>query len=552
MRNRLPPPICSRKTSALYQSITVAFLLACSAASAMKSETGPRVLTLFVDQIRGASTNPGTVEKPLKTIARAAEIALANYEKGVSTKILIQPGVYPEYVLMDSSHPQTDATITIQAVSADTVVLTGSDSWDGWQADSSHPGVYSHSWPYQWGECHLPQGWPASIARITLRREMVFVNGSPLTQVSSSPAMAEGTFYVDEARKQVLIRPRADTNLNATVIEVSVRSRLFYSHGISGLAIRGIRFEKANPCPNDAAVGIFNGSDTHVEDSTFASNNWIGLLLFNIKGAVVRHCTATHNGVSGFQGYQLVNVTYDGVESSTNNWRGAQGHFYYWAAGGAKFGRVHGGLFRNFRSIGNQTSGLWFDTDDTNIEIQSSHISQNQFNGLFLEANQGPITVRGSRICSNGAEGISILDSDRVSIEGNLIYGNKGAQIFADGRQKSRSDYDWQTREKYTAQVRYLTLNQNMIVGIDPSQMLFKTFQVDPDSATAIYSSLVAKSNVWYNVSSTRVFQIDPSFSGGQKVHNLDLAGWRSLTGQDRDSVFSPPAEDPSKACTAP
>ena len=62
--------------------------------------------------------------------------------------------------------------------------------------------VLTSPWTNQWGFCASDGGNAPLEQDIVLRREMIFVNGSSMTQVLSQNQMvAPGTFYVDELAK---------------------------------------------------------------------------------------------------------------------------------------------------------------------------------------------------------------------------------------------------------------------------------------------------------------------------------------------------------------
>jgi hypothetical protein len=507
--------------------------------------------TVYVDGSSGLDTSAGTSSHPMRTLAAATRIAHQNYIHGVSTTVVIRPGVYREAVSMNASIASPSASVSFVAAKPGTVVVSGADVWNGWIANPSNPAEYIHPWNFQWGSCNIPKDWPA-IPSVVDRREIIFVDEVLLKQVMSPGDLSEGMFFVDEASRQIRIHPPAGTNMPTATVEVGVRPHLFNVHGISNFALSGLTFTKAATCLPGGSVELFDSSNDRIEDSVFDWNNWEGLVLHNVSNLKISGVRASHNGGSGLSGYKIKNMNLKDTETSFNNWRGAWGNFYFFSQAGTKVLRVHDSAFRNFRAFGNQTSGLWFDSDDANILIENSYLSSNQFNGLLLEANQGPITINSTRICQNKAEGVRVLDSDGVVIQGSLLYANKGSQILADGRQKSRTDHDWETQSTYTARIKSLTLIGNTIVGIESDQLLFKTFQVDAESSSVMFSSLASSSNNWYNSTTARAFQYDPELSGGRKVHNMDFQGWQSFTGLDKNSKFSAPEQDPAQACAKP
>jgi hypothetical protein len=504
-----------------------------------------------VDSAQGLDTNPGTSSRPLKTLTRAAQIALSNYRSGQTTRVVIHPGMYRESILMDNKIPNRTGAISFEAGSPGEVIVSGADVWAGWQPDPSMAGQYIHSWPYHWGPCTLPPNWPP-LADIVRRREMIFVDGTALTQTLSRDNLPEGSFFIDEGAGLTVMRPPAGTDISAATIEVSTRPRLFDSHGIAHLTIRGLTFVGANSCISVGAVEIWAGSDEIIEDSTVRWNNWDGIKLFSSANSTLRGVVSSHNGSSGLIAHELTNMTFEDVEMSYNNWRGAQGKFFYFENGGAKFMRVHNSTFKHFRAVGNETMGLWFDTDNANILIDASYLCRNQINGLMLEANQGPITVTNSKICNNGREGILAYATQNVTLTGNLIAANAGAQIFVDERKPFRSDHDWETSSNYTISSSHWTIMGNTIVGFDNRQGLIARFPPPAQSPTLFLETLHSDSNTWFHsVNNSSVFTLDPG-GPGHATNKTDLGGWRSVTGQDRNSKFAQPSFDPMAACAAP
>jgi hypothetical protein len=158
--------------------------------------------------------------------------------------------------------------------------------------------------------------------------------------------------------------------------------------------------------------------------------------------------------------------------------------------------------------------------------------------GLKLEANQGPILVEDSRICDNGTYGVRAMNSDQVKLSRNTIWGNRGGQIYVDGRRISRDFPDWETGAPNAALGQHLAIAQNKIVGTDSSQLLFMTSQAAKESSVGFFSTLSSNENTWYNPANNYVLEYDGG-GPGHKAQAITLSEWRSLTGQDKNSVFS-------------
>jgi hypothetical protein len=239
--------------------------------------------------------------------------------------------------------------------------------------------------------------WP--IAR---RREMVFVNDTPLTQVISSNEMVEGTFYVNDAGSQISIWPPSGTDMSTATVEVAVRPNVFTLAGATNFVFRGLTFAHAATCQQGGSALMVNTSDhVLVDTDQFLWNNQTGLGFFETSNVVVQNSVANHNGGSGWEANQGTNFTYSMNETSYNNWRNAMAAYYGWAFAGAKLFALHGASLSGWKSYYNQTGGGWFDTDNANVSIQNLDSSNNLTYGMFLEANEGPISITGSKFCNN-------------------------------------------------------------------------------------------------------------------------------------------------------
>jgi len=536
--------------SSLLLAFAATFLFCCAAKEARPATGDESATKIYVDASSGADVNPGTSSRPLQTIRRAAQIAMVNYRNGASTTIVINPGTYRESIELEGTGAGSTASIAFEAARSGTVIITGSDLSAGWEPDPSNPTRYTHAWPSRSGPCDIPANFPA-MPEIVRRQEMVFVNGVLLNQVLSLRQLAEGSFFVDDGNGRVFVWAPAGTKISSAEVQIAIRPQLFVARRMSQLVLRGLVFEHASTCVSmkpHTAVAIVGGSNHLVEDCRFEWNNWFGFVYNGVSHSAARRIIANHNGASGIAGGQLKDVTYENVETSYNNWRGALGQFYGWDIAGAKFLEIHGGLFKNFKAVGNQTRGLWFDSDNVNVTVDAAFLSHNLTGGLFLEANPGPIVVKNSGICDNGAEGIVTNNSEATTLENNILYNNKGAQIFVNGRAKSRTARNWETNSEYVTVAHKWTLRGNVIVAGDASQLLFENYENNAESSRLFFSTLVSDNNTWYSSQTSKVFQLD-SGGPGHQARNVALKDWQSATGQDRNSAFVPPSDNVKKSC---
>ena len=132
--------------------------------NSLGSRTDERLalVVLHVDQSAAASdANPGTAAKPLRTIARAAQMAMDYNSSGVGVRVQIGPGTFRESVRLAATGHDTAAPVIFEAMPVGQVIVKGSDVWTGWQPGG--PGVYTHEWPYTWGlAAAVPTAGPAA------------------------------------------------------------------------------------------------------------------------------------------------------------------------------------------------------------------------------------------------------------------------------------------------------------------------------------------------------------------------------------------------------
>jgi hypothetical protein len=176
---------------------------------------------IYVDVKNGSDNSNGSKSSPFKTIGKAVEIAQSNNAANVGTKVIIHPGTYRE-VLTIQTGPNWNSTkpMTFQAAQNGTVTISGAVRHTGWAPYPANNKIYTATWPHQWGLCAADNGLPFE-QNIVMRREMVLVNGTPMTQVLSLNEMIfPGSFYVDETKARVYVWPPAGTNMSTADVEV--------------------------------------------------------------------------------------------------------------------------------------------------------------------------------------------------------------------------------------------------------------------------------------------------------------------------------------------
>jgi hypothetical protein len=524
--------------------LPVAGLRALSQASVTENQT----TFLYVDAVKGSDSNAGTISSPLKTVQAAITKADANNVKGVGTKVIVNAGVYREFVSIPHVNNQTGATLTLEAATTGTAIIAGSDVVTSWSPESGNASIYSHYWSNNLNSCALPSGWPANFAPIALQAEMVFVNGIPLTQVMSYSLLRPGTFFADASSESIQIWPSSSTNMATAIVEVANRPETFSVEGRSNVVVRGLVFRHAATCINRSGANITSSSNVLVDQVQAVWNNWGGLAVSSSTNVTVQNSVASNNGGVGFQGTNGINTLYNFNESDYNNWRGAQAAFYNWGMGGIKLWGSRNVTVQNHFSYNNQAQGLWFDTDNENATVTNATLSGNVMSALQIERNEGPISVENSHLCSSGA-GVTLLTSEAVTVKNNAFYNNGGtnkyqAQIYLAGTSGGQVITNWQNGESVRLFTTGTVISGNTFEDAGPGQNVFGTYLSGTDW-TDFTNSLNSGNNLWY----------DPSTANSFKVVNgklVNLPGWQTATGTDYTSQWALPSVSPAAACTAP
>ncbi len=492
--------------------------------------------TLYVDgpAIHASDSNQGTRAAPLRTIGAATAIAIRNRARNVGTRIVVSPGVYREAITVGSARSEKPAPIIIEGAGNGRVTVSGANIWQGWQRTNSS--VWTHSWPYSWGLASIPAGWESQrITPIVRRREMIIVNGHSLEQVMSRREVerANASFYVDDDAHITYVHPQAGTILDTATVEVAERNSLFRIEGGGNIVVRGLTFEYSNGPMQEAAVTVENSSNVTIADCLLVWNNWLGLSVRATNGFTIRNSKANFNGGAGMTLWRVNDLLLENSETSHNNWRGAAGGFIGWAPAGIKSLQITNAVYRGLVAIANQTRGVWFDTDCSDVVVDNAFICGNQTDGVFIEANPGPIGLTHSIICDN-RDGAGVLsgNSSGVSLNNDILYNNGKSQILISGMYDTpRPIKRWKTGQTQMLVSDHWNLQHDVIVGSGAESLIATTLA--PEFWKDFVDTLTSHDNLWFNPDRSDVFRM----AGGER---LNFAGWQSRS-RDQGSIFEDP-----------
>lgn len=491
--------------------------------------------TLWVDTVNGSDSNPGTRQLPLQTIGAAITAAQNNNYQSIGTKVIINPGVYRESLNLSKTYKSTSLPMTFQAATAGTVTLSGAVPYTSWSVSNGNPAIYTSSWPNQWGFCPSDAGNAPHEPSIVLRREMVFVNGAPMTEVLSLSQMVfPGTFFVDEGSALLYVWPPEGTIMSSADVEVANSPTLLTIFSMQNVVFRGINFSYANTCHAAGAVYVEGTSSNIIFDTDgFNWNSGQGLSINNPAANItVTNSTANHNGAAGFQSYESLNTLYNNITANYNNWRGAQGVYYDWNTGGAHFFSDHNQTIDTFTAAYNQTFGLHWDTDVQNAIVSNFSTFQNM-SGFLTEKSEGPISVTGSNFCgalstAPGEGGFILRNSENVSITNSVLYDNAIAQLLVTGVAGGIPISNWQTKTNYNLITQKITLTGNIFEAVG-TQDIFKDGYLNGADWADFKNTLTANNNTYWNSANGNPWSVPVP----KAPTLLNFPGWQTATGQD-------------------
>ncbi|HKH98979.1 MAG TPA: hypothetical protein VJ999_07720 [Candidatus Sulfotelmatobacter sp.] len=498
---------------------------------------GLETASIYVDASKGNDNNNGSKTAPVKTIGAAVRLAVANNDSNIGSKVIINPGTYRETVLIQSGRKSTNAPMTFEAATNGTVFVSGSELITGWTAYKGSSSIYEASWPYNFGLCPAQAGAPAQ-QQIMLHPEMLIVNGTPLTQVLTLTSMLPGTFYVDNS--VIYMYPPSGTDVATATVETATQPMLWQISGQSYVVVRGLTFEYANSCPGGAAVEV-GGNSTNVlfDTDTMVWNNARGIFFGIMENFTVQNSVANSNGQVGFASNQVKNSLWQNNVAEYNNWRGAQGAFYVWDRGGAKWMLDHDGTYKNITTIFNQGDGVFWDTDNLNISYTGGVSAMNIVNGMQIEKTQGPFAVSNSYFCYGNLlgitqrGGIAVRNSEQVSLTGTSLYGSLSDQFVIVGNAGGIEITNWETGQTYNLITQ--KLSASTVTWNGPSASVFSDSYLGGSDWHTFVSTLTSNNNTFYSGSTSNGFVVPTPKAGT----NVSLSGWQSTTGQDHSSKWA-------------
>jgi hypothetical protein len=345
---------------------------------------------------------------------------------GRNASICFKPGIYR---LRHAIHPR-DGQVLIFRRGA---VLNGSKVVTNWSKDGSHwvAGDQSQRFtvPTMMTEHMCDNSSHACIY------EDVFFEGKPLRHVTSRSRLGPGRVYFDKNTSKIYIarNPQGHT-IEATVGDAAIMSKA------ARVTVAGATIEKF------AHDGIdVTASNWTITDSDIRRIHFHAIDLHGGAGHVLRNNRLHHNGVIGMTAVSVRDLTVKRNKFDHNNYLHAGPLAAGWHEGGVKILKAHHVGFRKNWIHHNYGDGLWFDWNNSRIDIAKNLIEANTRNGLHYEASFDA-KVRRNIIRNNGTvwaaqgKGIYNSTSKNVTYQGNRIEGNVIRSIVISWQDRGRSE----------------------------------------------------------------------------------------------------------------
>jgi parallel beta-helix repeat protein len=347
-------------------------------------------------------------------------------------RVIFSTGEYRDALLLPANKSWSISTPTVfTAMTSGKVVIKGSDIVKGWiDVDG---GRYARDWATEPAQVFVDDvaltqlagsvfgGYPDNPAS-TYNGMHKESGGIWPGRVAYTPAsqMPLSSFYYDNSARRLYLR--IEGNPNQKKVEISVRGRLFYAEGVSGIVLERLLFEHSNTSVSDrgAAVTII-GNDNVIRGVTVQQVDLAGFQMVGDRNQLL-DSVARNNGQLGVA-MRGSNNRVQNVEASYNNNRGFN---KWWEAGGFKFvgnGGLQSSEVVGNTAVGNQGDGIWFDWKNKNNIIRKNISAYNSGFGIHYEASRTGV-IQDNYIYGNGQRGIYLSDSANCWVTHNLVVGN--------------------------------------------------------------------------------------------------------------------------------
>ncbi len=370
---------------------------------------------------------------------------------------------------------QVQRRVTMQAFPHEQPWIVGSDLVSGFAPSGN-------SWTRPWTSALCHSCYPAGVIDPAFPAaglpEQVFIDSTPLAQVTSPAGLGVGTFYYDSAHRML------DLGSDPTGHSVEVTARpmaLSLSSSAAGSAVLGIGFARTGSTYTAAADGsvVDLAAGVTFDRDTFAWSASRGLSVF-APNVVVTNNLFLYSGSNGFHGHHADGLVFQNNRVAYAN----EEHFSilgtpFAAEAGVKITHswncvISGNLFDD-----NSANGLWLDIASTNVAIVNNTMARNAGHGLAYEIS-GNALIAGNLIVNNVQDGVKLSGVSHAEVWNNTIAGNGWSQlgVYEDPRHDSNPIDNAAGITFDSTNIR--VANNVFVAGTNASKPVFESFDVSP------------------------------------------------------------------------
>jgi alpha-L-arabinofuranosidase len=420
--------------------------------------------THFIDQnhAHASDSNPGTKEKPLRTIHCAAQ------RVRVGERVVVNSGIYRELVRPRFGGEGPDRMISYEAAVDAKVIIKGSRIIKDWipsgfsnsnnqlniwmtkltsqtfeednpflTENASKADIEVMPWATQWAG-KLPY---------SLSRGLVFQDGRRLAQLAEPQDMHTqgGTYWVDKENEMLHVRPFGDIEPEKVTIEITAQQHLFMPErtDLGYIRVKGFIFEHAgNGLPRTGVGAVYANGGHHwiIEDNTVRQIHSVGIEIGartdesrsgsrtdseradkNPGGMIVRRNELYECGTGGIQGLRIKDALVEDNHIHHCGWMNVQ---RYWETGAIKLllnvdTLVRSNLIHDIQAA----PAIWMDYNNINSRVSRNVIYniESSNGAIFIEASQVPNLVDHNIVVNTTGSAIYQHDCDELTVAHNLV-----------------------------------------------------------------------------------------------------------------------------------
>jgi len=422
--------------------------------------------------------NPGTREKPFRTIGEAAR----RLQPG--ERVVVAAGIYRERVKPARGGTGPTRMISYEAAPGADVVLKGSrvftEKWtpSGRAGQAAADKVWSAPLAAKYFTDYRPfdtdnvtpeqfdhMDWAHPLrgkVPYTLPRGMIFQDGRRLEQVAAPEALAdkEGAFWVDRPAQVIHVHAFGGADPNGQRFEITTERIAFGPDepGLGFIRVKGFTVEQvgnAFPMQQEGAISTWRGHHWIIEGNTVRQVNGVGIdvgIQFGpwprpkvVGHHVVRGNTITDVGVCGIAGIGTHDDFHLLIEGNVVRRAAFHDVERLYETGGIKTHLNTNCLIRGNLIVDTlHGPGIWMDYTNANSRCCRNVVvgTRTQWHGgIFIEASLRPNLIDHNLLWDTTGNGIYEHDSGGQTFVHNFIGRSTGAAILLRGKVTDRRPY---------------------------------------------------------------------------------------------------------------